>query len=69
VESGGAPGNPGGLGFTSLIVCFSNLPEKVASAVDGQMDDSNPASGQIRAQLQVARIRLPSPPQTWPRPM
>ncbi len=41
-----------GLGFTSLIVCFSNLPEKVASAVDGQMDDSNPASGQVRAQLQ-----------------
>jgi prepilin-type N-terminal cleavage/methylation domain-containing protein len=42
-----------GLGFTSLIVCFSNLPEKIASAVDGQMDDSNPASGQIRAQLQT----------------
>jgi len=41
-----------GLGFTSTIVCFSNLPEKVASAVDGQMDDSKPASGQIRAQLQ-----------------
>jgi prepilin-type N-terminal cleavage/methylation domain-containing protein len=43
-----------GLGFTSLIVCFSNLPEKIASAVDGQMDDSNAASGQIRAQLQTA---------------
>ena len=42
-----------GLGFTSLIVCFSNLPEKVASAVDAQMDDSNPASGQIRAQKQT----------------
>ena len=42
-----------GLGFTSLIVCFSNLPEKIASAVDGQMDDSNAASGQIRAQLQT----------------
>ena len=41
-----------GLGFTSLIICFSNLPEKVASAVDGQMDDAKPASGQIRAQLQ-----------------
>ncbi len=41
-----------GLGFTSLIVCFSNLPEKVASAVDGQMDDSKPASGHVRAQLQ-----------------
>jgi len=42
-----------GLGFTSLIVCFSNLPEKIASAVDGQMDDSNSGSGQIRAQLQT----------------
>ena len=41
-----------GLGFISLIVCSSNLPEKIASAVDGQADDSNPASGQIRAQLQ-----------------
>ena len=41
-----------GLGFTSLIICFSNLPEKVASAVDGQADDSNPATGQVRAQLQ-----------------
>src|SRR5207245_5744666 len=27
-----------GLGFTSLIICFSNLPEKVASAVAGPMD-------------------------------
>jgi len=43
-----------GLGFSSTIVCFSNLPEKVASAVDGQMDDSKPASGQVRAQLQSA---------------
>jgi prepilin-type N-terminal cleavage/methylation domain-containing protein len=51
VESG-VPGTSG-LGFTSLIVCFSNLPEKVASAVDGQMDDSNPATGQVRAQLQT----------------
>src|ERR1041384_1681256 len=41
-----------GLGFTSTIICFSNLPKKIASAVDGQMDDSNPASGQVRAQLQ-----------------
>ena len=41
-----------GLGFTSTIVCFSNLPEKVASAVDGQMDDGQPASGQVRAQLE-----------------
>ena len=52
-----------GLGFTSLIICFSNLPEKVASAVDAQMDDSNPASGQVRAQLQTV-----SNPPTLPAP-
>ena len=53
----GVPGTSG-LGFTSLIVCFSNLPEKIASAVDGQADDGAPASGQVRAQLQAA----PNPP-------
>src|SRR5437667_7374124 len=42
-----------GLGFTGLIICFANLPEKVASAVDGQMDDGNPATGQVRAQKQT----------------
>jgi prepilin-type N-terminal cleavage/methylation domain-containing protein len=52
VESGVSGTN--GMGFTSLIVCFSNLPEKVASAIDGQMDDSVPNTGQLRAQLQTA---------------
>jgi prepilin-type N-terminal cleavage/methylation domain-containing protein len=51
VESGASGTN--GMGFTSLIVCFSNLPEKVASAIDGQMDDSVPNTGQVRAQLQA----------------
>src|SRR3989441_5420185 len=59
VESGTAGS---GLGFTSLIICFSNLPEKVASAVDTQMDDSNPASGQIRAQKQTNPNKAPLPP-------
>ena len=45
--------NTNGMGFTSLIVCFSNLPEKVASAIDGQLDDGVPNTGQVRAQLQV----------------
>jgi len=46
-------GTPGtnGLGFSSLILCFSNLPEKIASAVDGQIDDGVPSSGQVRGQL------------------
>ena len=51
VESGVV--NTNGMGFTSLIVCFSNLPEKVASAIDGQMDDAVPNTGQLRAQLQA----------------
>jgi prepilin-type N-terminal cleavage/methylation domain-containing protein len=43
-----------GLGFTSTIVCSSNVTDKVAIAVDTQIDDSNSATGQVRAQLQAA---------------
>lgn len=43
-----------GLGFTSLIICTSNLPDKIAIAVDTQMDDSNIGTGQVRGQLQTA---------------
>jgi len=43
-----------GLGFTSNIVCSSNLPDKIAIAVDTQMDDGTPSGGQVRAQLQTA---------------
>jgi prepilin-type N-terminal cleavage/methylation domain-containing protein len=43
-----------GLGFTSLIVCSSNVPDKVAIAMDTQADDANSVSGQVRAQLQTA---------------
>lgn len=42
-----------GLGFTTLIVCSSNVPDKVAGAVDTQIDDGNPGTAQIRAQLQA----------------
>jgi prepilin-type N-terminal cleavage/methylation domain-containing protein len=44
----------GGLGFTSNIVCSSNLPDKIAIAVDTQMDDGTPGAGEIRAGLQAA---------------
>ncbi len=43
-----------GLGFVSVIICTSNLPDKVAIAVDTQMDDGAPAAGQVRGQLQTA---------------
>ena len=46
--------NPGiGLGFTGLTLCSSNIPDKVAIAIDSQIDDSNSATGQVRAQLQA----------------
>jgi len=43
-----------GLGFTSLIVCTSNLPDKVAIAVDTQADDGVSGTGQVRALLQTS---------------
>ena len=51
VETG--VGGTNGLGFTSLIMCTSNLPDKVAIAVDTQADDGNPVTGQVRGQLQA----------------
>ncbi len=37
-----------GMGFTSNIVCSSNLPDKIAIAVDTQMDDGTATTGQVR---------------------
>jgi len=52
VETGVSGTN--GMGFTSLIICTSNLPDKIAIAVDTQMDDGSPAGGQVRGQLQTS---------------
>jgi prepilin-type N-terminal cleavage/methylation domain-containing protein len=52
VETGVSTVN--GLGFTALIVCSSNVPDKVAIALDTQIDDGSPQTGQVRAQLQTA---------------
>jgi prepilin-type N-terminal cleavage/methylation domain-containing protein len=41
-------------GFSSLLMCSANLPDKIAIAVDSQMDDGQPGSGGVRAQLQSA---------------
>jgi prepilin-type N-terminal cleavage/methylation domain-containing protein len=46
-----------GMGFTSNIVCTSNLPDKVAIAIDTQMDDGASNTGQVRSMLQTG----PSP--------
>ena len=41
------------LGFTSNIVCTTNLPDKIAIAIDTQMDDGTYNSGQVRGILQA----------------
>jgi prepilin-type N-terminal cleavage/methylation domain-containing protein len=41
-------------GFTGLIVCSANLPDKIAIAVDTQMDDGVPNTGTVRGFLQTA---------------
>jgi len=46
-----------GMGFSTNIICTSNLPDKVAIAVDTQVDDGSSATGGVRGQAQSA----PSP--------
>jgi len=38
-------------GFVSLIMCSANLPDKIAIAVDTQMDDGDVRTGTVRGQL------------------
>ncbi len=44
----------GGNGFVGLIICSANLPDKIAIAVDTQMDDGNSTQGTVRSLLQSA---------------
>jgi prepilin-type N-terminal cleavage/methylation domain-containing protein len=53
-----------GLGFTGLTICSANIPDKVAIAVDTQMDDGNSQTGQVRAQLGGSNPDLTSTPAT-----
>ena len=47
-------GGAGAGGFSGLIICSANLPDKIAIAVDTQMDDGQRLSGTVRGQLQAA---------------
>lgn len=42
----------GGLDLPSLIVCESNVPDKMAGVVDTQLDDQHPNTGVVRAYKQ-----------------
>jgi prepilin-type N-terminal cleavage/methylation domain-containing protein len=51
-QSDGAGAAAGVLGgFTNLFLCSTNLPDKVAIALDVQMDDGSPGSGAVRGIL------------------
>lgn len=41
-------------GFSGLIICSANIPDKIAIAVDTQMDDGTPNTGTVRAIQQAA---------------
>jgi prepilin-type N-terminal cleavage/methylation domain-containing protein len=41
----------GGLGLAGTIVCASNLPAKIAQALDVQMDDGDAQTGTVRSML------------------
>jgi len=53
VQTGNGAGSTALSGFASLIMCSANLPDKIAIAVDSQMDDGQPGSGGVRGQLQT----------------
>ena len=38
----------GALGLSGLVICTTNLPGKIASAIDSQFDDGNPKTGTVR---------------------
>ena len=56
VQTGDGAAVPGPAlgGLVSLILCSANLPDKMAIAVDTQMDDGDARSGSVRGQLHVA---------------
>ena len=41
-------------GISGLMVCSANLPDKIAIAIDTQMDDGVPLTGGVRGVLQTA---------------
>ena len=48
----------GGLGLTSLVVCTANVPDKIASAVDTQLDDQKSGTGSMRAMDQTTTTNV-----------
>ena len=61
VQNGNAAGGVALGGFGGLIMCSANLPDKIAIAVDTQMDDGQIGTGTVRGQLHTATLPGPNP--------
>jgi prepilin-type N-terminal cleavage/methylation domain-containing protein len=48
VQTGDAAGGAALGGFSGLMLCSANLPDKIAVSVDAQMDDGVPDKGSVR---------------------
>ena len=48
-------------GFTGLIMCSANLPDKMAISIDAQLDDGNAQTGSLRGYDQAGSAN-PAPP-------
>jgi prepilin-type N-terminal cleavage/methylation domain-containing protein len=55
-------GGGAALGLSGLVVCSAGVPDKVAIAVDTQMDDQASASGSIRAMIGDSTTALVAAP-------
>src|SRR5438067_5126449 len=54
VQTGDTAGAAALGGFSGIIICSANLPDKIAIAVDTQMDDGVPNAGSVRGTTQSA---------------
>ena len=54
MQTGDTAGGAALGGLSGLILCSANLPDKIAIAVDTQMDDGASNLGTVRALLQAA---------------
>lgn len=61
VQDGADSFNNGpGTGFKGLIVCESNISDKAAAAIDNQLDDGKPGTGNIRAVIEKGAAVAPT---------
>jgi prepilin-type N-terminal cleavage/methylation domain-containing protein len=54
VQTGNAAGGSSLGGFAGIVICSAGLPDKIAIAVDTQMDDGLIATGTVRGQKHAA---------------